>query len=90
VSDFSVNGICVCNGYAGNCTVDDGSGLYRCDCLNGTCGAQCDRCCPLFNNVPYVNYGEGCEGVCLCVHSVSVCVCVCIVCLHTLTCCFLH
>ncbi|XP_065911651.1 laminin-like protein lam-2 isoform X2 [Dysidea avara] len=61
VSDLTVNGICVCNGYAGNCTVDNDSGLYQCECLNGTCGTHCEQCCPLFNNVPYVDYEEGCE-----------------------------
>jgi len=62
VSDLLTSGVCVCNGYADNCIVDSDSGLYQCECLNGTCGVHCEQCCPLFNNVPYIDYGEGCEG----------------------------
>ena len=62
ITSFDVEGFCVCNGYAGRCTVDGDTNLYHCDCLNGTCGQYCDQCCPLFNNAPYTTYGRGCFG----------------------------
>ena len=31
MSDLLTSGVCVCNGYADNCTVDSDSGLYQCE-----------------------------------------------------------
>ena len=62
VSNLHIDGLCVCNGYADSCTVDHVTGLYQCNCSNGTCGQHCEQCCPLFNNAPYIGYGTGCDG----------------------------
>ena len=62
ITSFDIGGFCVCNGYADQCIVDDDTGLYHCDCLNGTCGQYCDHCCPLYNNAPYTAHGRGCVG----------------------------
>ncbi|CAH0558315.1 unnamed protein product [Brassicogethes aeneus] len=49
IRDISIGGQCVCNGHAENCRHNVASGHPECECSHHTCGPNCDRCCPLYN-----------------------------------------
>ncbi|XP_018564888.1 laminin subunit alpha-1-like [Anoplophora glabripennis] len=49
IRDISVGGQCVCNGHAENCRYNVASGHPECECGHNTCGPNCERCCPMFN-----------------------------------------
>ncbi|KAA0201527.1 hypothetical protein HAZT_HAZT005418 [Hyalella azteca] len=51
LKDISVGGRCVCHGHADSCEVD--TGQQRCSCQHNTCGPQCDRCCAMYNQLPW-------------------------------------
>lgn len=51
IKDIRIGGRCACNGHAEHCSVE--SGQQKCKCQHNTCGPQCDRCCPLYNQVPW-------------------------------------
>ena len=53
MAELRVNGRCVCNGHGVDCTIDQNSGNYTCECTDYTCGSRCEQCCPLFNEQPY-------------------------------------
>lgn len=51
IKDISIGGRCVCNGHASTCSLLDPRNSDRklaCACQHHTCGIQCDRCCPGF------------------------------------------
>ncbi|XP_031343042.1 laminin subunit alpha-1-like [Photinus pyralis] len=49
IRDISIGGQCVCNGHAANCRHNVASGHPECECSHHTCGPNCERCCPLYN-----------------------------------------
>ncbi|XP_058122412.1 laminin subunit alpha-1 [Anopheles ziemanni] len=55
VRSLRIGGRCFCSGHAGKCkTVDNNiDNQPQCECVHNTCGAHCDRCCPLYNQRPY-------------------------------------
>ncbi|XP_054153409.1 laminin subunit alpha-like [Oppia nitens] len=48
IKDINIGGRCVCNGHASQCDQIDPNDPYRvsCKCTRNTCGNQCERCCP--------------------------------------------
>ncbi|CAD5206351.1 unnamed protein product [Bursaphelenchus okinawaensis] len=52
ISDISIGGQCICSGHAKSCA-PGAQGQFRCECVHNTCGDNCDRCCPLFNQLPF-------------------------------------
>ncbi|XP_063239907.1 laminin subunit alpha [Bacillus rossius redtenbacheri] len=50
IKDISIGGRCVCNGHADTCDITDPEDRFKllCRCQHNTCGANCDRCCPGF------------------------------------------
>ncbi|XP_069690531.1 laminin subunit alpha-2 isoform X2 [Periplaneta americana] len=53
IKDISIGGQCVCSGHASKCPQNGKSGRPRCECQHNTCGLNCDRCCPLYNQLPW-------------------------------------
>ncbi|XP_055635054.1 laminin subunit alpha-1 isoform X2 [Toxorhynchites rutilus septentrionalis] len=55
IRSLRIGGRCFCSGHAGKCKANDtdAGNLPRCECMHNTCGAHCDRCCPLYNQRPY-------------------------------------
>ncbi|KAH9363655.1 hypothetical protein HPB48_013661 [Haemaphysalis longicornis] len=51
IKDISIGGQCVCSGHAQECP-SKGAEL-QCRCEHNTCGASCERCCPMFNQQPW-------------------------------------
>ncbi|XP_066263051.1 laminin subunit alpha lam-3 isoform X1 [Euwallacea similis] len=49
IKDIAIGGQCVCNGHAENCRHNVASGHPECECQHHTCGPNCEKCCPLFN-----------------------------------------
>ncbi|CAH2105113.1 unnamed protein product [Euphydryas editha] len=43
VRELTLAARCLCHGHAKHCTVDHKN--VKCDCIHGTCGAHCHRCC---------------------------------------------
>ena len=50
---MEVTGRCDCKGHANgtHCPLNQTTGLRTCQCQGNTCGAQCDQCCPLYNQI---------------------------------------
>ncbi|PFX27901.1 Laminin subunit alpha [Stylophora pistillata] len=44
ISEISIEGRCVCNGHADECSLTD-DGRMACHCLHNTCGERCQFCC---------------------------------------------
>ncbi|XP_046676227.1 laminin subunit alpha-1 isoform X3 [Homalodisca vitripennis] len=53
IRDITVGGKCVCNGHASECRHSSSTGETECECQHDTCGAHCDRCCPLYHQEPW-------------------------------------
>nr|XP_022919111.1 laminin subunit alpha-1 isoform X1 [Onthophagus taurus] len=49
IRDIQIGGQCVCNGHASDCRHDVSTGRIECLCAHNTCGSNCNKCCPLFN-----------------------------------------
>ncbi|CAH8616947.1 unnamed protein product [Schistosoma rodhaini] len=62
IRTIKVGGKCVCNSHASRCEqkVIDGVPRAVCDCQHNTCGNNCEKCCPLFNQQPW-RPGRICE-----------------------------
>ncbi|XP_054277134.1 laminin subunit alpha [Macrosteles quadrilineatus] len=50
IKDISIGGRCRCNGHADSCEITDPKDAYKllCNCQHHTCGDNCERCCPGF------------------------------------------
>lgn len=51
IKDISIGGRCMCNGHANTCSLLDPRSPQRilaCSCQHNTCGIQCEKCCPGF------------------------------------------
>ncbi|CAI9728190.1 laminin subunit alpha-like [Octopus vulgaris] len=50
IRDISIGGRCVCNGHAERCDTKDQKNpdIHYCRCEHNTCGRQCEKCCPGF------------------------------------------
>ncbi|XP_040165290.1 laminin subunit alpha-1 isoform X1 [Anopheles arabiensis] len=55
IRSLRIGGRCFCSGHAGKCKTMDNNidNEPQCECVHNTCGANCDRCCPLYNQRPY-------------------------------------
>jgi len=64
LSQLKVSARLDCNGHANRSHESPDDPLMQCICQHNTCGAQCEQCCPLFQDRPYQMGGE-CE-ICQC------------------------
>lgn len=55
IQSITASGRCSCHGHAGKCRESDKSSskLPQCECMHNTCGSNCEKCCPLFNQRPF-------------------------------------
>jgi laminin alpha 1/2 len=55
IQSLNVIGRCYCSGHAAKCRElpEDGDKRPQCECMHNTCGKNCDKCCPLFNQRPF-------------------------------------
>ncbi|CAH8598195.1 unnamed protein product [Heterobilharzia americana] len=74
IRTIKVGGKCVCNSHASRCEQKVINGVPRavCDCQHNTCGNNCEKCCPLFNQLPW-RPGRICEE-CNCNRKADECV----------------
>ncbi|KAM6964872.1 laminin subunit alpha-2 [Aplochiton taeniatus] len=54
LKDISVGGMCICYGHAKACPLNDITKKFSCECEHNTCGESCDRCCPGYNQKPWM------------------------------------
>ncbi|XP_066555448.1 laminin subunit alpha-2 [Amia ocellicauda] len=54
IKDISVGGMCICYGHAKACPLHSETKKFSCECEHNTCGESCDRCCPLYNQRPWM------------------------------------
>ncbi|MCJ8749866.1 hypothetical protein PDJAM_G00192530 [Pangasius djambal] len=54
VKDISVGGMCICYGHAKACPLNTLTKKLSCECEHNTCGESCDRCCPGYNQKPWM------------------------------------
>uniref|UniRef100_A0A3B4B9C9 Laminin subunit alpha 2 n=1 Tax=Periophthalmus magnuspinnatus TaxID=409849 RepID=A0A3B4B9C9_9GOBI len=53
IKDISVGGMCICYGHAKACPLNMET-KFSCECQHNTCGESCDRCCPGYNQQPWM------------------------------------
>jgi laminin alpha 1/2 len=53
IQSIMVIGRCFCSGHAAKCRESESDKLPQCECMHNTCGKNCDKCCPLFNQRPF-------------------------------------
>uniref|UniRef100_A0AAR2J0D6 Basement membrane-specific heparan sulfate proteoglycan core protein n=1 Tax=Pygocentrus nattereri TaxID=42514 RepID=A0AAR2J0D6_PYGNA len=54
IKDISVGGMCICYGHAKACPLNQITKKLSCECEHNTCGESCDRCCPGYNQKPWM------------------------------------
>ncbi|XP_060907751.1 laminin subunit alpha-2 isoform X3 [Labrus mixtus] len=54
IKDISVGGMCICYGHAKACPLNTETKKFSCECEHNTCGESCDRCCPGYNQQPWM------------------------------------
>uniref|UniRef100_A0AAQ4S9E1 Basement membrane-specific heparan sulfate proteoglycan core protein n=1 Tax=Gasterosteus aculeatus aculeatus TaxID=481459 RepID=A0AAQ4S9E1_GASAC len=54
IKDISVGGMCICYGHAKACPLNTATKKFSCECEHNTCGESCDRCCPGYNQQPWM------------------------------------
>ncbi|XP_069052056.1 laminin subunit alpha-2 isoform X1 [Lepisosteus oculatus] len=54
IKDISVGGMCICYGHAKACPFHRETKKFSCECEHNTCGESCDRCCPGYNQQPWM------------------------------------
>uniref|UniRef100_A0A8C1W8S5 Laminin subunit alpha 2 n=1 Tax=Cyprinus carpio TaxID=7962 RepID=A0A8C1W8S5_CYPCA len=53
IKDISVGGMCICYGHAKACPLNPSNKSFA-TCEHNTCGESCDRCCPGYNQKPWM------------------------------------
>ncbi len=53
ISDIAVGARCKCNGHASQCRRETSDGPLACVCEHNTAGVDCDRCAPMYNDIPW-------------------------------------
>ncbi|XP_060085671.1 laminin subunit alpha-2-like [Ylistrum balloti] len=53
IKDISISGQCICYGHASRCLTIRRTDRLRCECRHNTCGNNCEKCCPRFNQKPW-------------------------------------
>ncbi|KAJ8385914.1 hypothetical protein AAFF_G00178760 [Aldrovandia affinis] len=54
IKDISIGGMCICYGHAKACPLNNQTKKFSCECEHNTCGESCDRCCPGYNQKPWM------------------------------------
>ncbi|XP_071118715.1 laminin subunit alpha-2-like [Haliotis cracherodii] len=64
IKDISIGGHCICYGHAKLCgRYDSQPNRLKCQCEDNTCGDNCERCCPGYNQNGW-NNGNGVKHIC--------------------------
>uniref|UniRef100_A0A1I7Z4Z2 Laminin N-terminal domain-containing protein n=1 Tax=Steinernema glaseri TaxID=37863 RepID=A0A1I7Z4Z2_9BILA len=66
IKEIYMHGRCVCNGHGASCDIEGPHNprKYVCRCEHNTCGAQCDQCCPGFEQKKWRRSKEGQDFQC--------------------------
>ncbi|XP_014204068.2 laminin subunit alpha-1 [Copidosoma floridanum] len=53
IREINIGGRCLCSGHASKCKSSPLHKRQECECERHTCGEKCDKCCPMYNQVPW-------------------------------------
>ncbi|XP_017882648.2 laminin subunit alpha-1 [Ceratina calcarata] len=53
IKEINIGGRCVCSGHAARCRYSVQHGHQECECERHTCGERCEKCCPMYNQIPW-------------------------------------
>ncbi|XP_024941614.1 laminin subunit alpha-1 isoform X3 [Cephus cinctus] len=53
IKEINIGGHCLCSGHASHCRYSVHHGHQECKCERHTCGEHCEKCCPMYNQVPW-------------------------------------
>ncbi|XP_076279706.1 wing blister isoform X1 [Lasioglossum baleicum] len=53
IKEINIGGRCLCSGHAARCRYSVQHGHQECECERQTCGERCEKCCPMYNQIPW-------------------------------------
>ncbi|KAH0951656.1 hypothetical protein HN011_011263, partial [Eciton burchellii] len=53
IKEINIGGRCLCSGHAARCRHSVHHGHQECECERHTCGERCEKCCPMYNQIPW-------------------------------------
>ncbi|XP_025159598.1 laminin subunit alpha-1 isoform X2 [Harpegnathos saltator] len=53
IKEINIGGRCLCSGHAARCRYSVHHGHQKCECERHTCGERCEKCCPMYNQIPW-------------------------------------
>ncbi|XP_046413773.1 laminin subunit alpha-1-like [Neodiprion fabricii] len=53
IKEINIGGHCLCSGHASQCRYSVHHRRQECECERHTCGERCNKCCPIYNQVPW-------------------------------------
>ncbi|XP_066580920.1 laminin subunit alpha-1 [Prorops nasuta] len=53
IKEINIGGRCLCSGHASRCRYSVHHGHQACECERHTCGERCEKCCPMYNQMPW-------------------------------------
>nr|XP_034195684.1 laminin subunit alpha-1 isoform X1 [Osmia lignaria] len=53
IKEINIGGRCLCSGHAARCRYSVHHGHQECECERHTCGERCEKCCPMYNQIPW-------------------------------------
>ncbi|XP_014221917.2 laminin subunit alpha-1 [Trichogramma pretiosum] len=53
IREINIGGRCLCSGHASRCKSNEQRKRQECECERHTCGDTCEKCCPMYNQVPW-------------------------------------
>ncbi|XP_035736479.1 laminin subunit alpha-1-like [Vespa mandarinia] len=53
IKEINIGGRCLCSGHAARCRYSVQHGHQECECERHTCGERCEKCCPMYNQIPW-------------------------------------
>ncbi|XP_051174494.1 laminin subunit alpha-1 isoform X1 [Leptopilina boulardi] len=59
IKEINIGGRCICSGHASRCRYNVHHGHQDCECERHTCGEQCEKCCPMYNQIAWKSGTSG-------------------------------
>ncbi|XP_072763928.1 laminin subunit alpha-1 isoform X2 [Anoplolepis gracilipes] len=53
IKEINIGGQCLCSGHASRCLYSVHHRHQECQCERHTCGERCEKCCPMYNQIPW-------------------------------------
>ncbi|XP_011501171.1 PREDICTED: laminin subunit alpha-1 [Ceratosolen solmsi marchali] len=53
IREINIGGRCLCSGHSSRCKFNELQKREECECERHTCGEMCEKCCPIYNQIPW-------------------------------------